>query len=179
MVKLHGEKVFLATLEREHCKKVWEDSEYDFENPTEPFIVGKSSTNADAWFDEIQKAQGKSNVRLGIFLPDGTVIGDMALQGIDWRHRSCSVGYGLTKLEYRNKGYATDALKIILRYGFLHFGFERISANTQDNNIGSQRVLEKCGFILEGRERKARYFAGKWQDRLTYGLLIEDWKEVN
>jgi RimJ/RimL family protein N-acetyltransferase len=177
MIKLQGEKIYLATMEREDCKKVWEDTEYDFDNPTEPFIVGQSSANADAWFDEIQKIQGKENIRLGIFLNDGTVIGDIALQGLDWQNRSCSIGYGLTKLEYRRKGYTTDALKVILEYGFCHLGFERISASTQENNIGSQKVLEKCGFTLEGRERKAKYFTGKRHDRLIYGLLVEEYLE--
>jgi len=177
MVKLQGEKVILATLKREDCKKVWQDTEYDFEQFTEPFILGRSSANADAWFDEIQRTQGNTHIRLGIFLVDGTVIGDIALQDIDWQNRCCSLGYGLTKLEYRRKGYATDAVKTMLRYGFCHLGFERISSSTQENNIGSQRVLEKCGFTLEGRERKARYFAGKRYDRFIYGLLVEDYME--
>lgn len=179
MIKLQGEKIYLATLEREDCKRVWEDTEYDFGQLTEPFIVGRSSANADAWFNEIQKAQGNTHIRLGIFLPekdfDGAVIGDIALQDIDWQNRTCTLGYGLTKLDYRGKGYATDAAKIILRYGFCHLGFERISSSTQENNIGSQRVLEKCGFTLEGRERKAKYFAGKRHDRLIYGLLAEEY----
>ena len=175
MNKLKGNKTYLATLEREDCKKIWADTEYDFANLTEPFIVGRSSDNADTWFDEIQKAQGHTHIRLGIFLPDGTAIGDIALQDIDWQNRSCSLGYGLTKLEYRNKGYATDAAKTILQYGFCHLGLERISSSTQENNIGSQRVLEKCGFTLEGRERKAKYFAVKRHDRLIYGLLLEEY----
>jgi RimJ/RimL family protein N-acetyltransferase len=175
MVKLSGEKVILATLEREHCRKIWEETEYDFTNPTEPWNIGHSAEKADEWFDDIQKQQGNSNIRLGIFLPDGTVIGDIALQDIDWRNRSCSLGYGLSKLEYRNKGYATDAAKTLLEYGFNHLGFERISSSTQENNIGSQRVLEKCGFTLEGRERKAKYFLGKRHDRLIYGLLREEY----
>lgn len=175
MVKLQGEKVYLATLEREDCKKIWEDTEYDFAQLTEPFIVGRSSANADVWFDEIQKAQGNTHIRLGIFLLDGTVIGDIALQDIDPQNRSCTLGYGLTKLEYRGKGYATDAAKTILRYGFCHLGFERIASGTQENNIGSQRVLEKCGFKLERRERKVKYFAGKRHDRLLYGLLANEY----
>ena len=175
MVKLKGEKIILATLEREDCKKIWEDTEYDFGQLTEPFIVGWSAVNADTWFDEIQRDQGNKHIRLGIFLPDGTVIGDVALQDLDWKNRSCTLGYGLTKLEYRNNGYATDAAKTILRYGFCHIGFERISSSTQENNIGSQRVLEKCGFTLEGRERKAKYFAGKRHDHLIYGLLAEEY----
>jgi len=175
MVKLQGEKIVLATLEREDCKKVWEDTEYDFGQLTEPFIVGRSSANADAWFDEVQKLQGNTHIRLGIFLPDGTVIGDIALQDLDWKNRSCSLGYGLTKLKYRDKGYTTDAVKAIMQYGFSHLGLERISASTQESNIGSQRVLQKCGFTLEGRERKATYFPGKRQDRLIYGLLAEEY----
>jgi len=179
MVKLYGEKIILATLERVDCKKIWEDTEYDFDNPTEPFIVGRSSSNADAWFDEIQRVQGETHIRLGIFLPDGTVIGDIALQDLDHKNRSCSLGYGLTRIEYRNRGYATDAAMTILRYGFCHLGFERISSSTQENNIGSQRVLEKCGFVLEGRERKARYFTGRRHDRLIYGLLAEEYKNAS
>jgi len=174
MVKLQGEKVYLTTLEREHCKKIWEDTEYNFDQPTEQFIVGQSSYNADAWFEEIQKAQGKQHIRLGIFLPDETVIGDIALQDIDWKNRSCTLGYGITKLTYRGKGYTTDAVKTILRYGFNHIGLERVSATTQEGNVGSRRVLEKCRFTLEGCERKAEYLHGKRYDRLIYGLLAEE-----
>jgi RimJ/RimL family protein N-acetyltransferase len=175
MVKLEGAKIYLAALEREDCKKVWEETEYDFGQLTEPFIVGRSSANADAWFDEIQKLQGNTHIRLGIFLPDGTVIGDIALQDLDWHNRSCSLGYGLTKIEYRRKGYMTDAVTALLRYVFSHLGLERISSGTQENNTASQRVLEKCGFVLEGRERCAKYFAGKRHDRLIYGLLAEEY----
>jgi len=175
MVKLQGEKIYLATLEREHCKKLWTDTEFDFSLPqTEIFRIGYSAENSDTWFDEIQKAQSKQHVRLGIFLPCGTVIGDMALQDLDWQNRSCTIGYGLSKLEYRRNGYTTDAAKTILQYGFCHMGLERISATTQEQNISSQRVLEKCGFTLEGRERKAEYYGGKRYDRLIYGLLAEE-----
>ncbi|MCL1788297.1 MAG: GNAT family N-acetyltransferase [Defluviitaleaceae bacterium] len=174
MTILQGEKIYLATLEREHCKTLWEDDEHDFSQPTDMFIVGRSAANADAWFDDIQKVQGDKHIRLGIFLPDGTVIGDIALQDLDWKNRSCTLGYGLSKLAYRGKGYATDAAKTLLKYGFHHLGLERISATTQESNIGSQRVLEKCGFTLEGRERQADYFAGRRHDRLIYGLLVEE-----
>ena len=178
MVKLQGEKIYLTTMEREHCKKIWEDTEYDFTQPTERFIVGQSSENADKWFDDIQKAQGEQHVRLGIFLTDGTVIGDIALQDLDWKNRSCTLGYGLTKLEHRGKGYTTDAVKTILQYAFCHLGLVRVSAATQERNIGSQRVLEKCGFALEGRERKAEYLRGKRYDRLMYGLLAEEFVQL-
>lgn len=97
MVKLIGERIYLAALEREHCMKLWDDFEYDFEMLTEPLNIGHSSEKAEAWFDEIQRDQGNRHIRLGVFLPDGTVIGDVALQDIDWRNRSCSIGLGIPK----------------------------------------------------------------------------------
>lgn len=80
MLKLQGKDIYLAMLTREDCKKLWNDFEYDFENPTEEFNIGHSDEKADGWFDEIQKLQGNQNVRLGIFLNDGTPIGDIALR---------------------------------------------------------------------------------------------------
>lgn len=177
MIKLNGKSIYLATLEKEHCKTIYEETEYDFSQVTEPLNIGLSSQKSDVWFEEIQRLQGNVHIRLGIFLPDDTVIGDIALQDIDWKNRSCGLGISITKLEYRCKGYATDAAKAIIDFGFNNIGFERIYSSTLEHNIGSQKVLEKCGFTLEGRERKARYFAGKRYDRLIYGLLKDEYKK--
>ena len=177
MLKLQGKDIYLAVLERKDCKKLYEDFEYDFDNPAEPLCIGQSLEKSDEWFDEIQKLQMKENIRLGIFLNDGTVIGDVALQSIDEKNRSCSIGMGMAKIENRNKGYGKEAVKLILEYGFKNFGMERITANTLEINISAQKSLEKSGFILEGRERKAVYFGGKRYDRLNYGLLAEDWRK--
>ena len=174
MIKLSGEKIHLATLEREDCRAIFKDDEYDFDAKTEMLNIGHSFERSDNWYTEIQELQGKKHIRLGIFLNDGTVIGDIALQDIDNKNRSCSIGYGLTKLEYYGKGYMTESVKLMLDYGFNNMGMERIFAATLEQNIGSQRVLEKCGFTLEGRERKAEYFGGKRYDRLIYGLLSDE-----
>ena len=175
MIKLQGKQIYLATLERKNCKKLYEDFEYDFSNPTEPLHMGYSVEKSDEWFDEIQKLQGKENIRLGIFLNDGEVIGDVALQSLDSKNRSCSIGMGIAKIENRNKGYGKQAVTLILEYGFKNLGMERITANTLEINISAQKSLEGVGFALEGRERKAVYFSGKRYDRLIYGLLAEEY----
>ena len=179
MVKLHGESIYLSVLERGDCKKLYEDFEFDFDNPAEPLYIGHSVEKSDEWFDEIQRLQGKENVRLGIFLNDGTVIGDVALQSIDNKNRSCSIGMGIAKIENRNRGYGKQAVRLILDYGLNSLGMERITANTLEINISAQKSLEKLGFVLEGRERKAVYFGGKRYDRLNYSLLAEEYKGDN
>lgn len=174
-MKLQAQDIYLSTLERKDCKTLWNDFEYDFDNPTEEFNIGHSDEKADEWFNEIQKLQGNTHVRLGIFLNDGTVIGDVALQDIDNKNRKCSVGMGIAKLKYRSQGYGKQSLKLMLDYGFQFLGMERITANTLEMNIGAQKALEKSGFILEGRERKAIYLNGKKCDRLCYAILKEEY----
>ena len=178
MNKLQGDSLYLAALERADCKKLYEDTEYDFEALAEPLYIGQSLEKSDDWFEEIQNLQWKENVRLGIFLNDGTVIGNVALQGIDNKNRSCSIGMGMAKLENRNKGYGKQAVRLILDYGFFHFGMERITASTMELNISAQKSLESVGFVLEGRARKALYFKGKRYDRLNYGLLVDEYKKT-
>lgn len=175
LIKLQGNRIYLATLERADCRRIYEDREYDFTHITGPLMMGSSIEKSDDWFFEIQNAQG-SEIRLGIFLKDGTVIGDIALHSISWKDRLCAIGYDLTKLEYRNKGYMTEAARLIIEYGFFIVGMEKIEANVLEGNIASCRVLEKCGFVLEGTERKVRYFAGKRHDRFLFGLFPDEFQ---
>ena len=155
-MKLQEGDIYLDTLSREDCKTLWNDFEYDFDHPTEELNLGHSDEKANEWFDEIQKLQGNSNVRLGIFKNDGTVIGDVALQNIDRINRKCSIGMGIAKIENRSKGYGYQAAMLIMNYGFKYLG------------------LEKCGFTLEGRERKSVYLNGQMHDRLNYAILKEE-----
>lgn len=179
MLRLNGNHIYLATLERHDCKKIWNDFEYDFNQPYELLNIGHSEEKASQWFDEIQKEQGNTCVRLGIFLNDGTVIGDIALQDIDKNNRSCSIGIGFAKIENRLKGYGKQAVCIMLDYAFNYLGLERITANTLEINVPAQKSLEKIGFKLEGIERKAIYLNGKKYSRLNYAILKEEYLENN
>lgn len=175
MLKIQGADITLGLLERRDCKTLWNDFEYDFKHPTEDFNIGHSDEKAEEWFDEIQKLQGNQNIRLGIFLKDGSVIGDIALQDIDRINRHCSVGLGIAKIENRGKGYGRQALALLLHYGFYYLGMERITANTLDINAGARKLLENCGFLQEGRERKAVYMNARMHDRLNYAILKEEY----
>ena len=63
----------------------------------------------------------------------------------------------------------------MLNYGFFYLGLERIAANTLEINVGAQKSLEKCGFVLEVRERKAVYLNGHQYDKLCYSMLKEEY----
>lgn len=59
------------------------------------------------------------------------------------------LGYWIS-MEYRNKGYASEAVKAIIEYGFTKLNLKRIQAIHNVNNPASGHVLEKAGMTFEG-----------------------------
>jgi RimJ/RimL family protein N-acetyltransferase len=73
------------------------------------------------------------------------------------------------------RGYASQAVLLLVDYLFLHETVERIQAETHPANVASQRVLEKAGFSLEGRLRSTVFSRGAWRDSLMFSLLRDEW----
>lgn len=73
--------------------------------------------------------------------------------------------------KYHSKGYASEAARAILKYGFEEMNLHRIIATCQPQNKPSYRVMEKIGMRREG------YFKNEWWDEYYYAILEEEWKE--
>jgi ribosomal-protein-alanine N-acetyltransferase len=86
------------------------------------------------------------------------------------------IGYRLLPSE-RNKGYCTEAVKMLVDFLFLSKNIVRIQAKANPRNVASQQVLEKSGFKKEGIIRKGAFIRGQWQDGILYSILREEWKE--
>nr|WP_207720978.1 GNAT family N-acetyltransferase [Clostridium gasigenes] len=82
---------------------------------------------------------------------------------------------------YYGKGYATEACKRVLKYGFEQLGAHRVIGKCNPENTPSSRLLERLLMIREGHFRKPAYFKktidGKaiWHDAYQYSILEEDW----
>ena len=92
----------------------------------------------------------------------------------NWEHGLAEVGYALSTA-YQGRGIMTDALQILLDDLFQNTLLERIEARCAVENHGSQRVLEKNGFLREGRLKGYFKLRGRRVDNYVYGLLREDW----
>lgn len=73
-----------------------------------------------------------------------------------------------------NQGYATEALKAIINFGFETLKLHRIEAGCAVDNIGSFKVLEKAGMIREGRLRQVLPLKSGWSDNFEYSILETD-----
>jgi len=91
---------------------------------------------------------------------------------IDWSRseRRAEIGYWLRRTHW-GKGYGTEAVRLACAYGFREMRLHRIEARVVAGNERSVRVLERSGFRLEGRARKAIPQSGRWVDELHFGLL--------
>jgi ribosomal-protein-alanine N-acetyltransferase len=79
-----------------------------------------------------------------------------------WRDHIAEIGYWVAE-DYWGKGIATAALRQMTNYGFTNRHFQKLCAPVLAPNIGSMRVLEKCGYqreaILKGEvQKKGTYF---------------------
>jgi ribosomal-protein-alanine N-acetyltransferase len=112
----------------------------------------------------------------GVTLPHAIVDGDRLIGRITLNtivrgpFLSCSVGYWVGKAD-NGRGAATTALAAIARLAFGEMGLHRIEASTLLDNAGSQRVLERNGFVRFGMAPNYLKIAGRWQDCYLFQLL--------
>lgn len=78
--------------------------------------------------------------------------------------------------KYQNKGYASEAARAVLKYGFKEMGLHRIIATCQPDNIPSYRIMEKIGMRREGFFKKCIPNGNEWWDEYYYAILEEEFK---
>lgn len=99
----------------------------------------------------------------------GTIGLDLAPQ-----HRRAELGYWIG-VPYWGRGYATEAVVVVLDHGFTQLGLERIHACHYLRNPASGRVLEKAGMRHEGTLRSHVVRFGRREDLECRGILREEW----
>jgi [ribosomal protein S5]-alanine N-acetyltransferase len=87
----------------------------------------------------------------------------------DIYRKNAELGYWLAE-PYWGKGIITKAIVQMVDYGFSNWDIDRIYARPFSHNLGSQRALEKAGFVLEARLEKTIFKNGDYFDELIYGI---------
>ncbi len=106
-----------------------------------------------------------------VIVCDGRVIGGIGLDpGVDVSRHGAEVGYWLGT-DHWGQGYMSEALAAFCDHVFSATSCQRIHAVVFAGNPASDRVLQKCGFALEGVARRAVFKRGRFLDAHTYGRL--------
>ena len=104
---------------------------------------------------------------------EGLHVGALYLNSIDMKNGTFSFGIRIYR-QFRNNGYAQEAIRIVLRYAFFELRLQKCNSGCVDGNLASQSMHEKVGFVKEGRIRRAIYTNGHYYDDLKLGLTVEE-----
>ena len=100
----------------------------------------------------------------------GECIGQIAYFLVDAGNHFGEIEYCIGKA-YHGKGYATEATKAVIGYGFEKINFHKVQICVRPSNLASKRVIEKCGFEYEGMLRDYFYREDHYEGRCYYSIL--------
>jgi len=124
-------------------------------------------------FLELAKEAGKMWLAITL-LSDGRQVGGIGMR-IEEQHRHAELGYWLG-VDYWGQGYATEAGREMIRYGFEQLDLHRIFATHFAHNPASGNILRKLGMRHEGCQREHLLKWGQFVDSEIYGLLRHEWE---
>ena len=134
-----------------------------------------SMRNTIAWIENIN-CNDKNNQYWAISNFENDIIGTVSLTNIDWKNRSATYGIMIGDIESRKKGYAYDALTLIVIYAFEELGLFRLESDIIDSNEASINFHLKFGWIKEGYKKYADYRCGKWHGKVNISFTIDEYR---
>jgi RimJ/RimL family protein N-acetyltransferase len=109
----------------------------------------------------------------------GSVIGTIRLDRVDLRDKRAAMAVGIEDRARLGAGLGTEAIALVLQYAFDVLKLHRISVRVVEYNARALRAYQKCGFVIEGREREAALVDGAWFDDVMMGILDREYREMN
>ncbi|HYK91747.1 MAG TPA: GNAT family protein [Acidobacteriota bacterium] len=182
---MQGNRVRLRPIEREDLPRYvrwFADPEFRFLIATyQPF----SLSDEERWFEQ-NSAAGELrawaiDAQVDLEAPNPPErwmhVGSCGFHKIDWRNRSGEVGIAIGDRNYWGQGFGTEAMRLLLDWGFGTLNLNRIYLRVFADNPRAIRSYEKLGFLHEGRMRQDEFRDGKYRDTLLMALLREEWLE--
>lgn len=102
-------------------------------------------------------------------------IGQIAYFLVDSKNNFAEIEYCIGS-DFQCKGYATEATKAVIKYGFNKINLHKVQICTKTINKPSKRVIEKCGFTYEGTLRDYFYMDGEYVGRLYFSMLKSEFE---
>ncbi len=105
------------------------------------------------------------------------MIGTVGFDRIDYINKVGILGIMIGEKENRENGYGTEAINLLLDYGFNYLNLNSINLNVMEFNSRGIACYKKCGFKETGRRRKNVFVNGKYYDKVLMDILKEEFDE--
>lgn len=126
-------------------------------------------------FIDWQQEQPRYRFQLAITLLDHCLIGTCGIRATKVNKQEAELGYELHP-DHWGQGYATEAARAMLTFGFGTLNLQRVWAQCIAENEASVRVLERLGMSQEQRLSKHTWMQKRWWDTLVYAMSKAEWR---
>lgn len=170
--KIKGERLYLSPINTEDYLQYtkWLNDKNVMEN------LGNYANNFSiAAEKEALETLANSGHNYAIVLNKGDeLIGNISLMNINSVYKSAELGIFIGEKEKRGKGYGTEAIRILVDYGFNTLNLKNIMLCVDSENKGGCKCYIKAGFKEFGRRHKCRYIDGSYHDAVYMEILNEE-----
>jgi RimJ/RimL family protein N-acetyltransferase len=176
---LIGDQLYLRPLEMsdlERCQRWFNDPD------VRQFLDSVRPLSQEAERAFLEKAVGKASgpdadlIMAIVLKKDDRHIGNAGLHRINLVDRNAEFGIVIGEKDFWQKGYGTEATRLLVEHGFNTLNLHRIYLRVHDDNPRGMAAYEKVGFCREGVWRQALYRHGSYHDVIFMGLLREELK---
>jgi RimJ/RimL family protein N-acetyltransferase len=126
--------------------------------------------------DELKWIQNQSSLNQNYnfaieTLAEKKYIGGCGLKNLDWKNSHVEIGIFIGLKEYHNKGYGSDALKILINFIFNEMNLNKIKLDVFAFNETAIKCYKKCGFKIEAVLKEELFRFGKYHDAIRMALF--------
>lgn len=172
MITLKGENIYLRALEPEDLdfvhevendESIWEIS--NTQTPYSRFLIKQYIENAHKDIYEVKQ------LRLVISSYEGKALGMIDLFDFDFKSSRAGVGILVKDTEDRRKGYASEALSLLISYCFNHLNMHQLYCNISEENEKSIKLFKNHGFELVGLKKDWNYSNNSYKNEYLFQLI--------
>lgn len=172
-----GQQVRLRGVEPRDWEFFWGNSaDTDSERLNDTVEFPWQPEKVKVWTEDVNRRKPTDDqFRFIIETLAGDAVGTLNIHTTSPRAGTFMYGIAIARQHWR-KGYASEAIRLALRYMFEERRYQKVNAEVYSFNEPSIRLHERLGFSLEGRLRRMIYTMGTYHDALIYGLTHEEFK---
>ncbi|WP_323740405.1 GNAT family N-acetyltransferase [Filobacillus milosensis] len=174
---LEGEKVYLRPIEEDDFEAIYSG----LWDPDVRRLTGTKQIFTRSMVKNFLEKSALDSSRVGLIIcaqQTDEMIGELSLNEINHQDRNASFRIALSTEAHTGKGHGSEAIQLMLAYGFRQLNLHRIELEVFAFNERAKHVYERLGFQQEGVRRDALFYDGEYHDAIVMGILENEFFKV-
>ena len=167
--KIAGDKVYLSPLNPDDYEKYTEW--LNNQNITQYLNVHNQMISLVGEREFLENASKKEFSYAIVKKENDELMGSIALENIDYKNGSATLGIFIGEENNLSKGYGSEAIKLLIEFGFKELRLHNIDLGVFEGNERAIKCYKKCGFVEYGRRHEALYRNGKYIDHIYMEIV--------